>query len=154
MSQLRLRCKKNFLEVNQGQDQKLGIRVVIPILCIKQDGTRSFIKIMLYKVYLLFKTSFFIFSPIFLGWMLDVLKEFKVQCLKIFGLWLNSFRVIMIWKITCLIKNFVFNLLYIWSCSLSVPSSVVLWTFIIHYKLRPSWKCNIICVAFEVILAP
>lgn len=65
MSQLRLRCKKNFLEVNQGQDQKLGIRVVIPILCIKQDGTRSFIKIMLYKVYLLFKTSFFIFSPIF-----------------------------------------------------------------------------------------
>lgn len=55
----------SFLEVNQGQDQNLGMWIIFRILFVKQDGTRSFIKVGLYKVYLLFKITFFICSPIF-----------------------------------------------------------------------------------------
>lgn len=126
---------------------------VFPLLCIKPDGTKGFIKMELYKVCLLFKRTLFICSPPFMGWVLDVLKEFKVRGFKIFALWgadtLKSFRVIMIWKITCLLKIFVCNLLYIQSCSLSVPSPIVLWAFLLYIT---SWDLHKNVTSFVLLL--
>lgn len=98
---------------------------------------------------LTFGKDFVHLLPQFTGWMLDVLKEFRVRCFKIFALWgadtLKSFRVMMIWKITCLLKIFVCNLLYIWSCSLSVPSSILWWTFLSYITNRDLHK-NLISI--------
>lgn len=75
-----------------------------PFWALKQKVLQVSLRLCFTRCAYCFLKDFVHLLPPLIGWVLDILKEFKVPCFKIFAFWggdaFNTFKVKMIWKIT------------------------------------------------------